>query len=162
MTERTITSVEVNDRRVFNAGRGAGPACGGLVNVAYGHYNFAKGSETVSATLVVALVALPDQSRILDLWYRTTGFGGTGGFVIGDASLSSRFMSGSLSAVPQFGRMISNGAVPPAGINYKVSLTASDVNSFYTVNFTINGAPTATASGCIAMTVYYTLDVAAT
>lgn len=161
MAERTITSVNVNARAVYKSGKGAGVQAG-LLHVCYDHYNFAHNGETVSPSLVIQMCPLPDQARILNITIRTD-FGGTGGFVVGDASLSNRFFTGqSLSAAPQIANMISTGAAPSGGLNYKVSLTASDVNSFYPLLFELNGAPTASASGCVAMTVYYTIDVAAT
>lgn len=160
MAERTITSVNVNARAVFREAKGSG-VLGGLLYACYDHYNFARNGETVSPSLVIQMCPLPDQARIVNITVKTD-FGGTGGFVVGDASLSNRFFTGqSLSAAPQIANMISAGAAPSGGINYKVSLTASEVNSFYPILFEINGAPTASASGCVAMTVYYTLDVAA-
>jgi hypothetical protein len=134
-----------------------------LLHVCYDHYNFAKTGETVSPSLVVQICPLPNQARIVDIQIKTDGFGGTGGFVVGDASLTNRFFATtSLASATQYVRMISNGAAPSGGLNYKVSLTASDQNSFYPLLFELNGAPTATASGCIAMAVYYTIDIAAT
>lgn len=161
MVERTITSVGVNSRAVYVEGSGQG-VDGGLLHVCYDHYNFARNGETVSPSLVVMLCPLPNQARIIDIHVKVD-FGGTGGFVVGDASLTNRFFATtSLAAAPQASRMISVGAVPAAGINYKVSLTVSDQNSFYPLLFELNGAPTASASGCVAMTVYYTMDIAAT
>lgn len=167
MAEKTLTSVEVNDRKVFARGKGyglassvSGDACGYL-HTAYGHYRFT--SETVSPSLVLQMVALPNQARILDMWVRFD-FGGTGGYVVGDASLSNRFMSGSLSTAPLFARMVAAAGVngKSNGPNYKVSLTESDVNSFYPILLEFNGLPTASASGCVAMAVYYLIDNART
>lgn len=160
MAEKTLTGVTVASRAVYTSGRGQG-VDGGLLHVVYDHYNFGRNNETVSPSLVVQLCPLPDQARILDVHVKVD-FGGTGGFVVGDASLSNRFMTGSLSTAPQLAKMLSNGATPAAGIGYKVSLTVSDQNSFYPLLFELNGAPTASASGCVAMTVWYTVDIAKT
>lgn len=161
MAEKTLTAVAVASRAAYTD-VGQGPACG-RVHVAYDHYNFARNGETVSPSLVVQMCPLPNQARVIDIVVRTDGFGGTGGFVVGDSSLTNRyFTTTSLAAATQVVRMVSVGAAPSSGLNYKVSLTASDVNSIYPILLEINGAPTATASGCIAMTVYYTIDVAAT
>jgi len=153
MTERTITGVEVNDRRVFKGGM--------ELHAVYGHYNFAHNDETVSATLVVQVVALPDQARVQDLYVITEGFGGTGGYVVGDSSLSNRYMTLASLSVAAGGKMVNYMNVQ-AGRGYKVSLTPSSVPQFYPINVTINGAPSATRSGCIAMCVWYTIDNAAT
>ena len=165
MAERTLTSVEVEDRKVFAMEEGYGSAssvsgnAAGYLHVAYGHYNFKSHNETVSASLVIQMVALPDQARIVDMWARFD-FGGTGGYVIGDASLSNRFLSGSLSAALLFARLQAAGGINglSGGPNYKVSLTASDANSYYPILLEINGVPTASASGCVAMAVYYLID----
>jgi len=149
MTERTITSVEVNARAIFQAGA--------ELHVAYGHYNFAHNDETVSATLVVQVVGLPNQSVVQDLYVITEGFGGTGGYVVGDSSLSNRFITGVSLSVAAGGKMV-RYMNQQAGRGYKVSLTASAINDFYPINVTINGAPSATRSGCIAMCVWYTID----
>lgn len=167
MAEKTLTSVEVEDRKIYAAGQGygsassvSGDACG-FLHVAYGHYNFARHNETVSASLVVQMVALPNQARIVDIWVGFD-FGGTGGYVIGDASLSNRFMSGSLSAAPLYARLLGGVNGMSGGTNYKVSLTASNQNSSYPILLEINGVPTASASGCVAMAVYYLIDNART
>lgn len=163
MVEKTITSERVMSRAVYVEGAGQGTD-GGLLHVAYDHFNFARANETVSPSLVVQMCPLPDQARILDIHVRTSGFGGTGGFVVGDASLTNRFFTTtSLASASQLVKMISNGAAPASGLNYKVSLSSDAESSrFYPLLLEINGAPTATASGCIAMTVWYTVDIART
>ena len=44
------------------------------------------------------------------------------------------------------------------GIGYKVSLTLSDQNSFDTIDISFGGATSDSASGCIHMCVFYTMD----
>lgn len=151
MADRTITASLVQNRMVYRGHRG--------VNVAYCNFDFhttpgSQGRETLSPSLVIQMIPLPDQARILDMWVRSDR-ATTGGYVVGDTSLSNRFMSGSLSAAGQLTR------AQQSAMNYKVSLTASDVNSFYPIQLTINGTPTASATGCIAMAVFYVIDFTA-
>lgn len=151
MADRTITSSLVQNRMVFRENRG--------VNVAYCNFDFhqtpgSQGRETLSPSLVIQMIPLPDQARILDMWIRSDR-ATTGGYVVGDSSLSNRFMTGSLSVAGQLTRM------PQSISTYKVSLTASSINDFYTINVVINGTPTASATGCIAMAVFYTIDYTA-
>lgn len=151
MADRTITSSLVQNRMVFRENRG--------VNAVYCNFDFhqtpgSQGRETLSPSLVIQMIPLPDQARILDMWIRSDR-ATAGGYAIGDSSLSNRFMTGSLSAAGQITHMQESIAT------YKVSLTASSINDFYTINVVINGAPTASATGCIAMAVFYTIDYTA-
>ena len=144
MTERTLTSTAVQNRAVLRT-----PG----VNAQFATFSFKQFNEPVSVTLVLQMIAVPDQSRILDMWVRNDNIA-DGAFVVGDSSLSNRFITTTSLAAGGLTRMN-----VPAGIGYKVSLTASDVNGFYTINLSINsGTPTATATGTIAMAVYYTVD----
>lgn len=151
MADRTITSSLVQGRMVYRDHRG--------LNAVYCNFDFhntpgAQGRETLSNSLIIQMIPLPDQARILDMWFRSDR-ATTGGYTIGDSSQTNRFMTGSFSAAGQLTR------VAQSAMNYKVSLTASDINSFYPIMVTIKGTPTASATGCIAMCVYYTIDYTA-
>lgn len=144
MADATVTGTLVTNLQVL-ANRG--------LNVAYGVYDFKAQGVTTSTSLVIQMVPVPHKARIIDLWVRMDSFV-TGGFVVGDSSLSNRYITGaSMSAAGQLTRLN-----VPGGAGYKISLTASDENSFDTIDVTLNGATSDSASGTIVMAVYYIME----
>lgn len=144
MADLTVTSTLVTNLKVT---RNLG------LNVATCVFDFKAQGVTSTASLVIQMVPVPDGARILDLWVRNDNFV-AGGFVVGDGSLSNRFITGaSLSAAGQLTRLNVAG-----GAGYLVSLTASDQNSYDTIDFTMNGSPSSSASGTIVMTVFYVVE----
>lgn len=123
------------------------------VNAAFAVYNFAATGITVSTSLCIQMVPLPHGARVLDLWVRNDSFG-TGAFAVGDSSTTARFVTADTSLAASLLKRLN----VPAGVGYKISLTESDKNSFDTIDITLNGLPTVSASGCIAMCVYYLMD----
>ena len=144
MADNTVTSTLVTNLK-FQRNPG--------LNIVYCMYDFKATGITTSTSLVVQMVPVPDGARILDILVRNDGFV-TGGFVVGDSSLSNRFITGaSLSAAGQLTRLN-----VPGGAGYIVSLTASAQNSYDTIDWTMNGATSDSASGCIHMTVWYVVE----
>ena len=91
----------------------------------------------------------------MDMWILTSGSWGAGSFSVGDSSSTARFVTAATS--------LSTGALvtrltAPGGAGYLVSLTASDINSFDTIDVTFAGAITSTLTGSLQMAVYYTMD----
>jgi hypothetical protein len=147
MADNTVSSTLVNNRICM-----ARPG----LNVTYCLYNFAAQGITTSTSLVIQMVPVPHKARILDVVIGNDGFV-TGGFVVGDSSLSNRYItvtSLTTSTIGQIARMNAAG-----GAGFKISLTASDEPGLFdTVDLTLNGATSDSASGCIHMTVYYILE----
>ena len=123
----------------------------GVIGV-YCVYDFFKTGVTTSASTVIQMIPVPHGARILDLWVRNDNLN-TGAFSVGDGSSSVRFVSSTSLAATLLTRMNVAGA-----IGYKVSLTASDQNSYDTIDISFGGATSDSASGCIHMCVFYTMD----
>jgi hypothetical protein len=143
MADRTITSSLVTNLQVHRH-RG--------LNAVFCLYDFKATGETVSASLVIQMVPVPHGARILDLYVRNDNLA-SGGFVVGDSSLSNRYITLTSLAATLLTRLNAT-----TGVGFKVSLTASDENSFDTIDIILNGTPSSSASGCIAMTVFYVMD----
>ncbi|CAB4192443.1 hypothetical protein UFOVP1244_28 [uncultured Caudovirales phage] len=122
------------------------------LNTAFCLYNFKKTGVTTSASTYIQMVPLPNGARILDLWVRNDNLN-TGAFSVGDSSLTTRFVTATSLAATLLTRMNN-----PLGVGYRVSLTASDENSFDTIDISFAGATSDSASGCIAMCVHYIID----
>ncbi len=147
MTEKTVTSTTVQNRKIVHHEG---------VNAAYTVFNFKERHETASVTLVLQMIPLPDRSRILDLWVAGGVAPADGAYVVGDASLTNRFITSTSLATTVFTRLNARG-----GFGHKVSLSTSGTreNLPYTVQLSLNsGTPTASTSYCIGMCVYYIIE----
>lgn len=148
MANRTVTSTMVqNGPTIRKVG----------LNFAYGTFDVrkavAQGNFSVSNTLVIQMVPIPNNARIVDLFV-TLYDRADGAITVGDGSLTNRYvtatsMSSSLQTI-----LLNN----PAGAGYKISLTSS-VRTFVPMTiFTSNTILSASTTGCIAMGVYYLMD----
>lgn len=121
------------------------------LNFAYAEFDFR--GRSVSNSLVIQMVGVPNGARILDLWvtfYNRTD----GSFAVGDASLSNRYITAlSLTANGQ-----TNFLNNAAGAGYKISLTGS-IRQFTPITiYTPETMASASTTGCVHMGVYYFMD----
>ncbi len=116
------------------------------------------GGASVSVSVVAQMVPVPHGARILDVFARIFTGNAQGGFVVGDGSLSNRFITGpvSITATPAVvARLNTAGG---AGFRYSISET-SGLNPMYeTIDLIFSGAVTSTLSMLFDMTVYYLMD----
>lgn len=152
MANRTLTATMAKNGPVI--------ARQGL-NFAYSTFDMlrgvSQGNFSVSNTLVIQMVKLPNNARILDLFVTFTDRA-DGAFTVGDQSLTNRYVTAtSMSASLQ--TTFLNAA---AGAGYKISLsnssTVTEVKSEPINIFTTNTILSASTTGCIAMGVYYLMD----
>lgn len=146
MAKHTITGSMVSHLRVRRS-----PG----LNFAYAEWDARKdnqNSPTLSATNYVHMIPLPNGARVLDGWIRATGRT-TGQYQVGFlGSLSGLVAAQSMTAAQMTRFNV------PAGIGIKVSLTASDVNSYTTVVMSAINMTSASTTGTIALCVWYTVE----
>lgn len=116
-------------------------------------YGFEESGVSISASLTIKMIPIPHQARILQIHTTIYSAVNAGGFIIGDDSLTNRWVTLTSLSTSDHYQAINSGVY-----GYKVSLTASDVNAFETIDFMFTGAPTSTLTGCIHMTAVYYVD----
>lgn len=148
MADRTVSTTTVqNGPTILSTG----------LNHAYSTFAFdtlGKYSASVSNTLHIHMVPIPNNARILDMrltWYdRQDAI-----YAVGDLSLSDRYITAtSLTTDTQVNRL--NNA---AGAGYKISLSNSNVAlevKYEPLIITMVGSTS--ASGCVHMSVYYRME----
>lgn len=146
MAKFTLTSTTVRNLTVI---RDFG------LNVAYSEYRFQTEDHpsSMSQTIYVHMIPLPNGARVLDGYLRVTG-AGDGAIQAGVVGTLSTFINlTSVATDPQLTRFN-----VPNGIGYKMSLTASDVNSYSNVIATAVLMNTSSATMTFAMCVYYAVE----
>lgn len=127
------------------------------LNVKQVHIDWGKdiGSRSVSVSVCLQMLAVPDGARIVDLILRATFPGSTqGGYAVGDSSSTARYVTTTSMTTSQ---VVSRLAVA-AGAGFRYSVTQSDFKTFDTIDVTFSGALTSTLTCCLDMTVYYVMD----
>lgn len=124
------------------------------LNAVYAEIDFRRENQLVSLsqTVYVHTIPLPNGARILDGWVRATGRV-TGLYQVGISTTLSCLVAGQSMTATQMTRFNVAG-----GIGTKVSLTASDVNSYQSVIVTCQNATSASTTGTIALCVYYAVE----
>lgn len=124
------------------------------LNAVYAEIDFRRENQncSLSQTVYVHTVPLPNGARILDGWVRATGRT-TGLYQVGLTTTLSCFVAGQSMTATQMTRFNVAG-----GIGAKVSLTASDVNSYQTIVVTCQNATSASTTGTIAFCVFYAVE----
>lgn len=145
MAKRTITGTTVRNLTVY---RDFG------LNAVYAEFVPLRENQNVSIsnTVVVHMIPLPNGARVLDGWIRATNWT-TGGVMVGMSDTLSCFVASQSLAANQFTRFN-----VPGGVGRKISLTASDVNSYSTVCVSTTLITSASTTGTIAMCVYYAVE----
>lgn len=145
MAKRTVTGTMVTNLQVT---RNPG------LNAVYAEIDFRREGQrtSLSNTVVVHVVPLPNGARIMDGWVRATGRT-TGGIMVGMTDTLSCFVASQSLAADQLTRF--NVA---ANVGRKISLTASDVNSYSSVAVTTTLVTSASTTGTIGIMVYYTVE----
>lgn len=145
MAKRTVTGTLVQNLNVYRA-----PG----LNAVYAEIDFRRENQNVSLsnTVYVHTVPLPNGARILDGYIRATGRT-TGQYQVGVASTLSAFVAAQSITADQMTRFN-----VPGGIGTKISLTASDVNSYSTVVVSLINATSASTTGTLALVVYYAVE----
>lgn len=147
MAAFTITSVGVN----------VGPIRGDIpgLNVKHAKLTWSTDiSSTLSVSVCVQMIALPQGARLLDLVTQVTGqTGQVGSYAIGDGSSTARFCAAiSLTASTVVNRMTGTG------LDYRISVTESDFLTFDTLDMTFGANVTSTRTLCVDMVAYYIMD----
>lgn len=145
MAKRTITGTTVRNLTVY---RQFG------LNAAYAQVDFRRENQNVSVsnTIYVHTIPLPNGARILDGYVTATGRT-TGQYQVGVASTLSCFVAAQSMTATQMTRFNVAG-----GIGTKMSLTASDVNGYTTVVVSCINATSASTTGTIGLCLYYTVE----
>lgn len=107
---------------------------------------------SLSDSLRIRLIPLPNRARILDGWIKC-GDVTTGYYNLGDSSASARFVASQSMTADQMTRFN-----VPAGIGHKVSLTVSDENSHDDLILSICDVTSASTTFCVAACVYYVVE----
>lgn len=152
MANRTITSTMVKHGPVI---------CRKGLNFAYGTFDMLRGVSggtfSVSNTLVIQMIPVPNNARILDMFVKFTDRA-DGAFTVGDSSLTNRYITATSMSASLQTTILNN----PAGAGYKISLTNSstitEVKFEPITLFTTNTIASASTTGCIAMGVYYIME----
>lgn len=149
MAATTITSNQVK----------YGPVRGDTPGLNARHVNFVwgrdVGARSLSVSVCLQLVPIPDGARIIDIILSATFAGSQqGGYAVGDNSSTARYMTTqSMTA----SNVVQRLAVA-AGAGFRYSLTQSDFVTWDTIDMTFSGALTSTRTCCIDMTVFYLMD----
>lgn len=146
MAKRTVTGTAVRNLTVY---RDFG------LNAVYARFVPLRENQNVSLsnTVRVHMIPLPNGARILDGWVATGSLPTTGGLKVGTTSSLSNFVAYQSIAANQFTRFN-----VPAGPGTKISLTASDINSYSTVVLTTTLITSASTTVTFGMCVYYTVE----
>ena len=146
MTDVTLTSSAVT----------AGPITGDRagLNVKHVKFQWAKdvGSPTLSVSVMLQLLPLPDGARLLDLVTMVSGQAGqVGSYVIGDGSSTNRYVTTlSLTASDIVSRATALGM--------RYSLTQSDYVTWETIDMKFQANVTSTRTLCVEMVAWYIMD----
>jgi len=124
-----------------------------------------RSSGTLSASVCLQQVAIPDGARVLGLTTMVTGAAAqVGRYTIGDGSSSARYVttlsitaSDVISGFGWGGAALTSLNVPGVGMRY--SMSGSDLVQFETIDM-VFPAVTSTMSLCIDMAVFYIMDSA--
>lgn len=149
MAATTITSQAVK----------AGPVRGDVVGLNYRqvHVDWGKdiGSRSLSTSVCLQMVPVPNGARIIDVILRATFPGSAqGGYAVGDGSSTARYMTTQSMTSSQ---VVQRLAVA-AGAGFRYSVTESDFLTFDTIDVTFSGALTSTLTCCLDMMVFYLMD----
>jgi len=148
MASLTITSTQVNN----------GPILSDRPGLLHKFVQFNLGPDapgSISASVCLQMIAIPDGARILDLTLRCTGISTqVGNFTVGDGSSTARFCAAiSITSSTVVTRLNAAG-----GAGFLVSLTASHVPAtFDTIDLTFV-AVTSTRTMCIEMSAFYVME----
>lgn len=128
------------------------------LNVKNVHIDWGKdiGGRSLSVSVCLQMLAVPNGARIVDLIFKATWPSGEtqGGYTIGDGSSTARYVTTtSMTTSPVVSRL-----AVAAGAGFRYSVTESDFATFDTIDLTFSGALTSTLTGCFDMTVYYVMD----
>jgi len=158
MANLTLTSSQVNN----------GPVSGDQPGLNYVYQKIVWGTDirskgSLSASVVLQVLAVPDGARILGLSTMVTGAANqVGNYGIGDGSSTSRFVttlsitaSDVVSGFGLGGAAATSLNVPGVGVRY--SMTQSDFVQFESIDMSFR-AVTSTMSLCIDMVAFYIID----
>lgn len=122
------------------------------LNAAYALVDFRREGQkaSLSNTVYVHMIPLPDRARIVDGWVKS-GARTTGQYQVGLASTLSCFVAAQSMTASQMTRFNVN-------FGQQLSLTASDVNSYSTVVVSAINCTSASTTGTIAVCVFYSMD----
>lgn len=143
MAKRTVTGTMVTNLQVR---RGPG------LNAVYAMVDFRREGQmtSLSNTVYVHMIPLPDRARIIDGWVKAEDRA-SGQYQVGLASTLSCFVAAQSMTAAQMTRFNVN-------FGQQLSLTASDVNSYSTVVVSAINCTSASTTGTIAVCVYYSMD----
>lgn len=146
MAKRTVTGTTVRNLTVYRR-----PG----FNFAYAEFDARRENQNVSLsnTVYVHMIPLPNGARVLDGWIRSTGRV-TGQYQVGFPGTLSCFVAAQSMTAEQMTRF----NVPGGFINTKVSLTASDVNSYSSVVVSLVNVTSASTTGTVALLVRYAVE----
>lgn len=145
MAKRTITGTTVRNLTVY---RQFG------LNAVYAQVDFRRENQNVSLsnTVYVHTIPLPNGARIVD-GYVTAAGRTTGQYQVGMTTTLSCFVAAQSMTAAQMTRFN-----VPGGIGAKMSLTASDVNSYTTVVVSCINATSASTTGTLGLCLFYAVE----
>lgn len=151
MAALTLTSTQVNNGPVLGDRPG--------LNVKHVSHCWGKsgGGTTLSVSVCLQMIAIPDGARILDVVTEVIGTVITqGSYAIGDGSSTARYVT---TTSLTNSRVVTRAATS-TGIDWRYSLTTSGHAglTFDTIDLTFGANVTSTLTLCVEMVAYYVMD----
>lgn len=149
MAALTVTSTQVNNGPILSDIPG--------LNTKHVSHCWGKsgGGTTLSVSVCLQMIAIPDGARVLDVVTEVIGTTITqGGYAIGDGSSTARYVT----TTSLTNSRVVTRASASTGIDFRYSVTQSDFYTFDTIDITFTANVTSTLTLCVEMVAYYVMD----